>query len=167
MPKKKKRSYRNNGGAAPPRPPRPPRAPRPRAPEGPQDEELTPGMRLLYTACGAAGTALLGGVLARQDWKPMTIATVLTGAGSLVAWTAKTPVVQSVANGTMASAGGQLALQVMDDRHERAVQLASREPARRQAGALPPGALEAAFERARLHAALISDDYADEQLQAA
>ncbi len=141
--------------AAAPRPPRPPEA------------EETTGQRLAYTAAGAAGTALVGGFLAKQDWQPKTIAGVLTAVGTALALKGDSSMIQSIGAGAMAAGGGQLALQVMDDRYERALkELAKKEPppARRQANAydLPPGALESAFERARMHTALTSDDYADE-----
>ena len=67
MAKKKKNKqkfmHRNAG-------PRPPRAAKP------QDESST--HRLGYPAAGAAGSALLGAVLARQGWAPKTIAGALT-----------------------------------------------------------------------------------------
>src|SRR6185295_7660922 len=68
-------------------------------------------------AAGAAGTALVGAFLAKQNWQPKTIAGVLTAVGTAVAWTGKTPTLQSIGAGTMAAGGGQLALQVMDDRY--------------------------------------------------
>lgn len=167
MAKKKQKSrsrYRNNGGSHPP--PRPPSPPRPRAPRAKPEDE-TQGQRLVYTAAGAAGTALVGGFLAKQDWQPKTIASMLTAVGTAMAWKGDTPTLRSIGAGAMAASGGQLALQVMDDRYERGLKEAEKkEPpaARRQANAyaLPPGALETAFERARMHTALTSDDYADE-----
>lgn len=158
---KPRTKYRNNGGPPAPRPASPPR---PRAPR-PKPEEQTPMQRLAYTAAGAAGTAIVGGMLAKQDWQPKTIAGVITAVGTALAWKGESPAIQSIGTGAMAAGGGQLALQVMDDRYEQALKELAKKapaPARRQANGyeLQPGALEAAFERGRLHTALTSDDYA-------
>lgn len=63
-----------------------------------------------YTAAGAVGTAFLGGVLARQNWQPTTIAAVLATAGGVLAWSGKSPAQRQVGTGTMAAGTGQLAL---------------------------------------------------------
>jgi len=178
MAQKKHRSKPKHRNAAPQRAPSLPRAVasqrgsrRPSAePETPVQRLLTgpetPMQRLAYTAAGAAGTALVGGFLAKQDWQPKTIASVLSAVGTAMAWAGDTPMLQSIGAGAMAAGGGQLVLQVMDDRSERALsELAKRSPKPRQANtsALPPGSLEAAFERARMHAELLtSDDYVDD-----
>lgn len=157
MAKKKHKSRPKYRNAAP----RPPSAPR--APRTPLEEEETPSQRLAYTAAGAAGTALVGGFLAKQDWKPKTIAGVLTAVGTAMAWIGNTPQVKSLGAGAMAAGGGQLALQVLDDRDREQQTKKEPPPARRQANAneLSPGALESAFERARMQLGLTSDDYAD------
>ena len=144
---------RNSGGAVAMSAPRPrPRArPRPAPPE--EDGNLR---RLLYTAGGAAGTALVGSFLAREGWAPKTIAGLLTAAGGVASWTSDDPTVQQLGAGAMSAAGSQLALLMLDGRDE------SPKPANpaRQANAeeLPPGALEAAFERARSRLAVAADD---------
>ena len=163
MSKKKPKPRPKHRNAAPPRAPSPPHEPSPLRNSRRGGTE-TPTKRLAFTAAGAAGTAFVGGLLAKQDWKPMTIASVLTAVGAAVAWAGNTHALQSIGAGTMAASGGQLLLQAMDDRYERALaelSKARKSPQPRQANtdALPPGALEAAFERARMHAALTSDDY--------
>ena len=165
MAKKKKHKPRPKYRNAAPRAPQSARAPR--QPE--VAEEETQGQRLAYTAAGAAGTALVGGFLAKQDWQPKTIAGVLTAVGTAMAWSGKTPMLQSIGAGAMAAGGGQLALQVMDDRYERALKELSKKeppPGRRQANAyaLPAGALESAFERARSHLAITTDDFDHSEL---
>ena len=111
--------------------------------------------RLGYTAAGAAGTALIGSFLAHEGWAPKTIATALATVGAGLAWKGDSPTVQSLGAGAMSAAGSQLALMVIDDRGRK-----SRDPAPApgkkpaNADALPPGALEAALERARSRLAL-------------
>jgi hypothetical protein len=166
MAKKKHKPKPRHRNAASPRAPSPPHeSSPPRNSRRPYTETST--QRLAYTAAGAAGTAFVGGLLAKQDWKPMTIASVLTAVGTAVAWSGNTPMLQSIGAGAMAASGGQLLLQAMDDRYERALEelsKAKKSPRPRQANtsALPPGALEAAFERARMHTALVDDDYTDD-----
>jgi hypothetical protein len=162
MAKKKKHKPRPGHRNAAPTPPRAPRAPR--APEEKLDTE-----RLAYTALGAAGTALVGGFLAKQDWSPKVIATALTAVGGAMAAAGKTGNLQAVGTGAFGAGGGQLALLMMDDRYDRAVQEAQKlAQSQRKGGAdkrqadtsgLPPGALESAFERARAHLAITADDY--------
>jgi len=137
----------------------------PRAPRAPEEKLHTE--RLAYTALGAAGTALIGGFLAKQDWSPKVIATTLTAVGGAMAAGGKTDKLQAVGSGAFGAGGGQLALLMMDDRYERAVKEAQKLAQeqkkggsdKRQAHGLPGGALESAFERARSHLAITTDDY--------
>jgi hypothetical protein len=151
--KGKHKKFRNNGGpvAAPPRP-RAPRAPRNKS-ERPGEE--SPLRRLGYTAAGAAGSALVGSFLAREQWAPKTIAGLLTTAGAIASWTSHDPMVQNIGSGAMAAGGGQLALMLLDD-HEKE----GEKPGTKRANAdgLPPGALESAFERARARMAVMTDE---------
>ncbi len=132
----------------------------PRAPRAapPQDETAT--HRLGYTAAGAAGSALLGAVLARQGWAPKTIAGTLTALGAGLAWKGEGATTKSLGAGTMSAAGAQLAMMMIDDHQtKQATQVASvaaKKPA--NADGLPPGALESAFERARDRLSLIAGD---------
>ena len=140
-----------------------PPAPRaPRAPRGPHPDKETAAQRLAYTAMGAAGTALAGAFLAKQNWRPKTIASVLTAVGGGLAWRGDTATIRSIGAGSMAAGGGQLALQMIDDREhaQRAPQKTPPEKKPANAGELPPGAVESAFERARMHMALAMDPYA-------
>ena len=109
--------------------------------------------RLGYTAAGAAGTALVGSFLAREGWAPKTIATALAAVGAGLAWKGDESTIRSVGAGAMSAAGSQLALMIIDDRDHKGsgpvavVQVPVKKPA--NAGELPPGSLENAFERAK------------------
>jgi hypothetical protein len=157
--KKKHSRPKLRNAAPPPRPPRAPRAPR-------KPEEETPLQRLGYTAAGAAGTALLGSFLATQGWAPKTIAGALSAVGAGLAWRGDDSMIRSLGAGTMSAAGSQLALMVIDDRDKKPddkPKAPAAKPERRQAGGeeLPPGALEAALERARTRLALASSELPD------
>ncbi|MCX5743005.1 MAG: hypothetical protein NT062_10965 [Proteobacteria bacterium] len=152
--KHKKQPYRN---AAPPRATTTPRAPR-----APKDDD-TSLRRLGYTAAGAAGTALVGSFLSREGWAPKTIATALAAVGAGLAWKGDESTIRSVGAGAMSAAGSQLALMLIDD-HEHKVAAAAppqtadatKKPA--NAGELPPGSLESAFERAKTRLAISAGD---------
>lgn len=155
--KKQHRPKLRNSAPPPPRAPRAPRAPR-------KLEEDTPLQRLGYTAAGAAGTALLGSFLATQGWAPKTIAGALSAVGAGLAWRGDDAMIRSLGAGTMSAAGSQLALMVIDDRDKKPseqpkVTAAGKKPS--NADELPPGALEAALERARMRLALASSELPD------
>jgi hypothetical protein len=135
----KKQSFRNAA----------PRAPRPPSSDKRGDE--TSLRRLSYTAAGAAGTALVGSFLAREGWAPKTIATALAAVGAGLAWKGDESTIRSVGAGAMSAAGSQLALMIMDDRDKASSPTASAAPVKKpaNAGELPPGSLESAFERAK------------------
>ena len=129
----------------------------PRMPRASKPAEETDTRRLGYTAAGAAGSALLGALLARQGWAPKTIAGTLTALGAGLAWKGEGATTKSLGAGTMSAAGAQLAMMLIDDQ-QRKTQVATvvKKPA--NADDLPPGALENAFERARERLALAGHD---------
>ena len=129
--------------------PRPPRVSKP------ANQPETALHRLGYTAAGAAGTALVGSFLAREGWAPKTIASALGAVGAGLAWKGDSATIRSLGAGAMSAAGSQLALMMIDD-HGKQPAPAPAPPVKRQADALPPGALERAFERAKAHLALSS-----------
>lgn len=140
----KQHGYRNAG------------LPRPRGNAKPKEE--TPLRRLGYTAAGAAGTALIGSFLATQGWAPKTIAGALSAVGAGLAWRGDDATVRSIGAGTMSAAGSQLALMLIDDRDEKKAPpkpTDAKKPS--NADELPPGALESAFERARMRLALAGE----------
>ena len=122
----------------------------PRAPRAGKPEDETSTHRLGYTAAGAAGSALIGALLARQGWAPKTIAGTLTALGAGLAWKGEGSTTKSLGAGTMSAAGAQLAMMMIDDhqtKQEVKVATVVKKPA--NADDLPPGSLENAFERAR------------------
>ena len=138
----------------------------PRAPRAATTTDETSLRRLAYTAAGAAGTALVGSFLAREGWAPKTVATTLTAVGAGLAWKGDESMVRSVGAGAMSAAGSQLALMIIDDREQKAAPAApttaataAKKPA--NAGELPPGALENAFERAKQRLVLSASDSYD------
>ena len=129
-----------------------PRSVAPRAPRAAQPEEETALKRLGYTAAGAATTSLAGSFLAHEGWAPKTIATALAAVGAGLAWKGDAPTIRSIGAGVMSAAGSQLALMMMDDRDHKASATAQATPVAKKpanAGELPPGSLENAFERAK------------------
>ena len=151
MAKKKKTKRYSFRNAAPRSAPTTPRAPR--AATAKPGEETALG-RLGYTAAGAATTSLAGSFLAHEGWAPKTIATALAAVGAGLAWKGDAPTIRSIGAGVMSAAGSQLALMMMDERDHKAsggttaqAAPAAKKPA--NAGELPPGSLENAFERAK------------------
>ena len=142
--KKLKKGLRNAG----------PRPALPRPAKKPEKEE-TPLRRLAYTAGGAAGTALAGSFLAHEGWAPKTIATALAAVGAGLAWKGDAATIRSVGAGVMSAAGSQLALMIIDDHDRKPTPAlpAAKKPSN-AANSLPPGALEAALERAQARLAL-------------
>jgi hypothetical protein len=117
----------------------------------------TPLKRLGYTGAGAAGTALVGSFLAHEGWAPKTIATALTAVGAGLAWKGDSSTIRSIGAGTMSAAGSQLALMMMEERGQKpAAAPPVKKPA--NAGALPEGALETAYERARKRLAIAAGE---------
>lgn len=113
--------------------------------------------RLGYTAAGAAGTALIGTFLAHEGWAPKTIAGALAAVGAGLAWKGDGETVRSVGAGAMSAAGSQLALMMIDEGGQK--KTPPTPPPKKPANAdlLPPGALEAALERARMRFSLEED----------
>lgn len=131
----------------------------PRAPRAGKPEEETTTHRLGYTAAGAAGSALMGALLARQGWAPKTVSGTLAAVGAGLAWKGEGATIRSVGAGAMSAAGAQLALLVLADHEEKKqqsqpTQIATapnvtsiKKPA--NADDVPIGALQDAFNRAR------------------
>lgn len=142
--------------AAPPRPP----APRPaRSTEPPE----TPVQHLLYTAGGALGASLVGALAARYGLQPSMVATLITASGGALAWKAGTQRTRTIAAGAASAGGSQLMLLKlkMPDAAPKPQTVAANQnqqppvrPKNADIGALPHGALDAAFERARAELAI-------------
>lgn len=139
----------------------------PRAPRSSKPEDETSFKRLAYTAGGAAGTALAVSFLKREGWAPKTAATTLTAVGAGLTWKGDAPTVRSLGAGVMAGAGSQLAMMLIDkegsapsskpsDHNSTGIVAGVKKPS--NAETVPPGALEAALERARARVAFAGSD---------
>jgi hypothetical protein len=123
--------------------------------------------QLVPTALGA-GAASLGGALAtRWGFHPQTVAIALGALGVGIAAKSDTKEWQRAGAGAFSAGGSQLVLLTL----RKAQQQQSRpappsppapRPKNADLGALPPGALDAAFERARAALAVDADPYAHE-----
>ena len=137
----------------------------PRAPRATtaKPEEETALKRLGYTAAGATTTSLAGSFLAHEGWAPKTIATALAAVGAGLAWKGDAPTVRSIGAGVMSAAGSQLALMMMDERdHKASGATAQASPVSKKppnAGELPPGSLENAFERAKARLSISAGEH--------
>lgn len=121
-----------------------------------------PGMRTIKAAGGAIGAALACAYIARENWLPPKAVTGLLAAiGGTVAFVAEKDSYRSVGQGVMSAAGAQLGLMLIDSHYQTvnssgapvvAMAGGGKKPA--NAETLPPGALEAAYERARRRLAM-------------
>lgn len=130
--------------------------------------------RLTYGFSGAAAATISGTLATRQGWPPRAVAAVVAGLGALGMWKARNKAVKDAGFGAFSTGGSQLLLLLSkkDDETTGKPPADSKDPKgtkdpkdgkeqaseRRQAAALPPGALDAAFERARA-AMTIADEH--------
>jgi len=109
---------------------------------------------------GAAVSAVGCSFIARQEWLPPKALTAgVAAVGAALYAGGQNDTLRMVGAGAAASAGGMFTYLMIDDAvHTKPAgqpQVASNPPpAKRQAEGLPPGALEAAYERARRRMAL-------------
>lgn len=110
---------------------------------------------------GMLAGALTCAYVARQDWlPPKTITAATTAVGGALAAGGESDTLRWIGAGAAAAAGGQLLLLAVDDqlqsRPPEQVVTKDKPPAKKPANAdgLPPGALEAAYERARRRLAM-------------
>lgn len=109
---------------------------------------------------GMLAGALTCAYVARQDWlPPKTITAATTAVGGALAVGGESDTLRWIGAGAAAAAGGQLLLLAVDDQlQSRPPEVVSKDkpPAKKPANAdgLPPGALEAAYERARRRLAM-------------
>lgn len=102
--------------------------------------------------------ALAGGLLVRWDVNPTLAAVVMTVGGGVAAYTMDGKA-RAAAAGLAAAGAGQLALAMLSKGDDKKPDDKLAEAKPRQA-ALPPGALESAFERATDRLAQLEDDAA-------
>jgi hypothetical protein len=158
--KPKRHLFRN---AARPRPPRPSTSQGDNAAENHKKKE-SPGKTTIKTAGGAIGAALACAYIARENWIPPKFVTGLVSAvGGTLAVLGANDTLRAVGSGVMSAAGAQLGLMLIDDHYDnvathKAIATATAagpKPAKpANADSLPPGALEAAYERARARLAM-------------
>jgi len=110
---------------------------------------------------GMLAGALTCAYVARQDWlPPKTITAATTVVGGVLAAGGESDTLRWLGAGAAAAAGGQLLLLAVDDqlqsRPPEPVVTKDKPPAKKPSNAdgLPPGALEAAYERARRRLAM-------------
>ena len=120
----------------------------------------SPGWHVAKIIGGAVGTSLACAFVARQDWiPPKALTGGVSAVGAALMLGSHNETVQALGAGALASAGGQFTYLMLDDAAQikHATQIANTTaPAKKPANAetLPPGALEAAYERARRRMAL-------------
>lgn len=135
------------------------------------------GVDTLKTAGGAAGAAVTCALLARENvLPPVFITGLVTGVGATMAVFGRNDTLRQVGAGAMSAAGAQLGLLLIDNHYDNletqkriaaahvektAAEKAKADQAKadqakamRSAETLPPGALEAAYERARARLAM-------------
>lgn len=128
-----------------------PAMPRPRT----RGHASTPGWQAAKLGAGVVAGALACAFIARQDWlPPKAITGATTAVGTALLLGGHSDTLRLVGAGAAAAAGGQLLLLTVDDQlQSKPEEVASKDktspkkPA--NADGLPPGALEAAYERAR------------------
>ena len=127
---------------------------------GGSEGKLSPGRAALYTAGGAAAAAITCALVARENLLPPTFVTgLVTAIGGTAVAIAESETYRAVGQGVMAAAGAQLGLVLLDNHYQETAKkpvVAAKPDAKKPANAenLPPGALEAAYERARRRLAM-------------
>jgi hypothetical protein len=118
-----------------------------------------------------AGVASVAGALAvRWGFHPLLVSASLGAVGGLTAWQTNKDGRRNLATGAASAAGSQLVLQLLNPMATPKVAVTQSAPAQpapkqivhapgRDQGALPPGVLDAAFERARADLAVAGDGY--------
>jgi hypothetical protein len=152
--KKKSRGFRN--AAQPP--------PRPRANAMPTTDRDTPAWRTLKALGGSTLAAVGCALIAREKLLPPKLATVtMSGIGATLALAAHSPTAREMGLGAASAASAQLALLVLDDHYRETAQVTGAKtaivttaPRPANLDGLPPGALEAAYDRARARLAMTS-----------
>jgi len=160
--------FRNAGPPAP----RPPRAPA--EPVITKTEALS---HLLQTVAGTAGASFAGAGAVKLGFHPYFVSGGLGVVGALVSWLSGKQFTRHVGLGAASAAGSQLLLMAMNPGPTPPKAIAITPPAPPQLavapthaaapvrpknadlGSLPPGMLDAAFERARSELAVASDGY--------
>lgn len=75
--------------------------------------------QLAFTAAGAAGSALLGAILARQGYAPKTVSGALAAVGAGLAGIGDSDALRALGAGAMSGSGAQLVLMLFAEHEER------------------------------------------------
>jgi len=136
--------------------------PRPKARAHPRAEGIdwgTRGWQLAKLGGGMLGGALACALIAREEWlPPKTVTGAAAAVGTALMVGGESDTARWLGAGMAAATGGQLLLLTVDDHaqskppEKAASNTAQKKPA--NADGLPPGALEAAYERARRRLAM-------------
>ena len=165
-PKHPAKRFRNAGLPAPRPAPRP-SAPRSKEPPPPTKKDTF--VQLLQTLGGAAATSVIGAYAVKWGLHPELVSTGLGVAGGYFAWQSPKELNRHLGAGAASAAGSQLLLLKLNS--APAVPKATTpppapaqpaqlpRPKNADLGALPPGMLDAAFERARAELAVAGDGY--------
>jgi hypothetical protein len=149
-----------------------PRATAPRSKGEPQPPSKKDAfVQLLETLGGAAATSVVGAYAVKWGLHPELVSTGLGIAGSYFAWQSEDTLKRSLGAGAASAAGSQLLLMKLNpapaaptvatpNPPPTPTQVAQLpRPKNADLGSLPPGMLDAAFERARAELAVASDGY--------
>jgi hypothetical protein len=82
-------------------------------------DQLSTVQQLAFTAAGAAGSALLGAILARKGYAPKTIAGVIAAIGAAFGGISDSDALRAVAAGAMSGSGAQLVLMLFLEHEDR------------------------------------------------
>jgi len=155
----------------------PPSAPRARAAAAPAEPVVTKKESLVHlveTLTGAGFASLVGAMAVKWGLHPDLVSAGLGGVGGWTAWMSPAQRNRFVALGAASAAGSQLLLMKLNPGANPVKPVAPPSPPLATApphpalptrpknadlGALPPGMLDAAFERARSELAVASDGY--------
>ena len=163
-PKRAKPRHRNAGPPAPRV-----SAPRSKVASPPLQTKKDSFVDLLQTLGGAAATSVVGAYAVKWGIHPELVSTGLSLAGGYFAWQSQEDLTRHLGAGAASAAGSQLLLLKLSPA-PAAPKLAATQTAPTQTaqisrpknadlGALPPGMLDAAFERARAELAVAGDGY--------
>lgn len=81
-------------------------------------DQLSTVHQLAFTAAGAAGSALLGAILARKGYAPKTIAGVIAAVGAALAGISDSDALRALGAGAMSGSGAQLVLMLFAEHEE-------------------------------------------------
>jgi hypothetical protein len=161
-PKRAKPRHRNAG------PPPRVNAPRSKPATPPSLAKKDSLVDLLQTLGGAAATSVIGAYAVKWGLHPELVSTGLGLAGGYFAWQSQEDLTRHLGAGAASAAGSQLLLLKLSPAPAAPRTAAPTAPAQTaqlprpknaDLGALPPGMLDAAFERARAELAVTGDGY--------